>query len=173
MRRSRRGKEPEYELDPEIDRTYHLRNQARILIERNNYLVERLEAMVNKRQRNVADNINNNNNNNPTVDEDPPIDAQNNRQPPAAPAARQTCREYMDNDHVELQTTLPDVEAEHFELKPIMFSMINSAGQFGGSATEDAREHLKTFSGDLWIIQTTRNKPGSTENQVISSFIEG
>ncbi|GMI87118.1 hypothetical protein HRI_002381100 [Hibiscus trionum] len=62
MRRSGRGKEPEYELDPEIERTYHLRNQVRLLIKRNNYLEKRLEAMVNGRQGNVVDNFNNNNN---------------------------------------------------------------------------------------------------------------
>ncbi|GMI64269.1 hypothetical protein HRI_000096200 [Hibiscus trionum] len=85
MRRSRRGKEPEYELDPKIDRTYYLRNQARLLIERNNYLEERLEAMVNERQCNGADN------NNPRVDADPPIDVQNDRPAPAASTTRQTC----------------------------------------------------------------------------------
>ncbi|GMJ08940.1 hypothetical protein HRI_004563200 [Hibiscus trionum] len=84
------------------------------------------------------------NNNNPRNPEDPPLDDRNGR-PAAAEAAGQSCRDYMINDHMELETTLPDVEAENFDLKPVMFSMINSASQFSGAATEDAQEHLKTF----------------------------
>ncbi|KAK8609003.1 hypothetical protein V6N13_025310 [Hibiscus sabdariffa] len=36
-------------------------------------------------------------------------------------------------------------EAEHFELKPVMFNMLNTLGQFGGSPAENARQHLKSF----------------------------
>ncbi|GMI80324.1 hypothetical protein HRI_001701700 [Hibiscus trionum] len=96
--------------------------------------------MVNGRQNDGADDPNNNNQ---RVIADPPQDVRNERL--AAAAARQSCCDYMVNDHVELETTLPDVEAENFELKPVMFSMINSVVQFSGSATGDAREHLKTF----------------------------
>ncbi|GMJ02041.1 hypothetical protein HRI_003873300 [Hibiscus trionum] len=131
MCRSRQGKEPEYKLDPEIERSCNLRNRVRLLIARNDYLEEQLEVMHNGV-------------NNPRNPEDSLVDEENG-QPAAAVAARRSCREYMINDHGELETTLPDVEAENFELKPVMFSMINSAGQFSGAATEDAREHLKTF----------------------------
>ncbi|GMI69948.1 hypothetical protein HRI_000664100 [Hibiscus trionum] len=88
-----------------------------------------------------------NNQGNPRGPEDPIGDGGNGRpaDPPAAEVARRSCRDYMVNDHVELETTLPDVEADNFELKPVMFSMINSAGQFSGAAIEDAREHMKTF----------------------------
>ncbi|GMI87105.1 hypothetical protein HRI_002379800 [Hibiscus trionum] len=136
MRRSRWGKKPEYELDPEIERTCNLRNRVRLLIARNDYLEEQVEVMVNGRQNNGVDD-------NQGVIGDHPQDERNGR--PAAEAARRSCCEYMINDHVELETTLPDVEAENFKLKPVMFSMINSAGQFSGAATEDAREHLKMF----------------------------
>ena len=33
----------------------------------------------------------------------------------------------------------PNIEVAHFELKPVMFNMLNSIGQFGGSPDEDAR----------------------------------
>ncbi|KAL4324386.1 hypothetical protein GQ457_11G033220 [Hibiscus cannabinus] len=31
--------------------------------------------------------------------------------------------------------TMPDFEAEHFELKPVMFNMLNTLSQFGGTPT--------------------------------------
>ncbi|KAL4280479.1 hypothetical protein GQ457_03G013630 [Hibiscus cannabinus] len=40
---------------------------------------------------------------------------------------------------------MPEFEDEHFELKPVMFNMLNTLGQFGGSPTESARQHLKSF----------------------------
>ncbi|KAL4295792.1 hypothetical protein GQ457_12G014190 [Hibiscus cannabinus] len=43
------------------------------------------------------------------------------------------------------QVAMPEFEAEHFELKPVMFNMLNTLGQFGGSPTENARQHLKSF----------------------------
>ncbi|KAL4361636.1 hypothetical protein GQ457_04G022710 [Hibiscus cannabinus] len=39
----------------------------------------------------------------------------------------------------------PEIQATHFELKPIMFNMLNSIGQFGGSPHEDARQHILAF----------------------------
>ncbi|KAL4290887.1 hypothetical protein GQ457_14G012560 [Hibiscus cannabinus] len=39
----------------------------------------------------------------------------------------------------------PEIEAAQFELKPVMFNMLNSIGQFGGSPHEDARQHLRSF----------------------------
>ncbi|KAL4331786.1 hypothetical protein GQ457_07G008610 [Hibiscus cannabinus] len=41
--------------------------------------------------------------------------------------------------------TIPEFEAEHFELKPVMFNMLKSLGQFGGSPAENARQHLNSF----------------------------
>ncbi|KAL4383514.1 hypothetical protein GQ457_15G016420 [Hibiscus cannabinus] len=39
----------------------------------------------------------------------------------------------------------PEIQAAHFELKPVMFNMLNSIGQFGGSPQEDARQHIRAF----------------------------
>ncbi|KAK8534650.1 hypothetical protein V6N12_057294 [Hibiscus sabdariffa] len=67
---------------------------------------------------------------------------QNNQQPPA-----RTVRDYLAEDLEGLNpavTTL-EFEAEHFELKPVMFNMLNTLGQFGRSPVENARQHLKSF----------------------------
>ncbi|KAK9008896.1 hypothetical protein V6N11_080373 [Hibiscus sabdariffa] len=39
----------------------------------------------------------------------------------------------------------PEIQAAYFELKPVMFNMLNSIGQFGGSPHEDARQHIRAF----------------------------
>ena len=39
----------------------------------------------------------------------------------------------------------PEIQAAHFELKPVMFNMLNSIGQFGGMPHEDARQHIRSF----------------------------
>ncbi|KAK8972997.1 hypothetical protein V6N11_028586 [Hibiscus sabdariffa] len=39
----------------------------------------------------------------------------------------------------------PEVQAAHFELKHVMFNMLNLIGQFGGSLHEDARQHIRAF----------------------------
>ncbi|KAL5583489.1 hypothetical protein UlMin_015931 [Ulmus minor] len=39
----------------------------------------------------------------------------------------------------------PEIEALHFELKPVMFQMLQTAGQFGGLPTEDPHLHLWLF----------------------------
>ncbi|KAK8632605.1 hypothetical protein V6N13_072995 [Hibiscus sabdariffa] len=39
----------------------------------------------------------------------------------------------------------PEIQAAHFELKHVMFNMLNSIGQFGGSPHEDARQHIRAF----------------------------
>ncbi|KAK8658757.1 hypothetical protein V6N13_036951 [Hibiscus sabdariffa] len=71
----------------------------------------------------------------------PPI-PQDNQQPPV-----RTVRDYLAEDLEGLNpaVTMPEFEAEHFELKPVMFNMLNTIGQFGGSPTENARQHLKSF----------------------------
>ncbi|KAK8698069.1 hypothetical protein V6N13_114200 [Hibiscus sabdariffa] len=38
-----------------------------------------------------------------------------------------------------------EIQAAHFELKPVMFNMLNSIGKFGGSPHEDARPHICAF----------------------------
>ncbi|KAL4325276.1 hypothetical protein GQ457_11G023270 [Hibiscus cannabinus] len=94
----------------------------------------------------------NNNNGQPPADgQDLPVHAdgaiaapvqQMNQQLPA----RTVC-DYMAEDLEGLNpaVTMPDFEAEHFELKPVMFNMLNTLGQFGGTPNENARQHLKSF----------------------------
>ncbi|KAK8644467.1 hypothetical protein V6N13_123773 [Hibiscus sabdariffa] len=71
----------------------------------------------------------------------PPIQ-QINQQPPA-----RTVRDYLAEDLEGLNpaVTMPEFEAEHFELKPVMFNVLNTLGQFGGTPIENARQHLKSF----------------------------
>ncbi|KAK9018677.1 hypothetical protein V6N11_033724 [Hibiscus sabdariffa] len=71
----------------------------------------------------------------------PPI-PQNNQQ-----QLVRTVRDYLaeDLEGLNLAVTIPEFEAEHFELKPVMFNMLNTLGQFGGSLAENARQHLKSF----------------------------
>ncbi|KAK8625741.1 hypothetical protein V6N13_056902 [Hibiscus sabdariffa] len=71
----------------------------------------------------------------------PPIQ-QNNQQPPV-----RTVRDYLTEDLEGLNhaVTMPEFEAKHFELKPVMLNMLNTLGQFGGSPTENACQHLKSF----------------------------
>ncbi|KAE8712804.1 hypothetical protein F3Y22_tig00110223pilonHSYRG00028 [Hibiscus syriacus] len=38
-----------------------------------------------------------------------------------------------------------EIQAAHFELKPIMFNILNSIGQFGGMPNEYARQHIRNF----------------------------
>ena len=39
----------------------------------------------------------------------------------------------------------PDVQADNFELKPVMFQMLQTMGQFNGLPSEDPHLHLKIF----------------------------
>ncbi|KAL4384947.1 hypothetical protein GQ457_15G016930 [Hibiscus cannabinus] len=58
-----------------------------------------------------------------------------------------TVRDYLAEDLEGLNhvVTMPDFEAEHFELKPVMFNMLNTLGQFGGTPNENAKQHVKSF----------------------------
>ncbi|KAK8584085.1 hypothetical protein V6N12_068335 [Hibiscus sabdariffa] len=67
-----------------------------------------------------------------------PIDGQ--EQPRQNPPAQAE-----DLEGLNPAVTIPEFEAEHFELKPVMFNMLNTLGQFGGSPAENARQHLKSF----------------------------
>ncbi|KAL4363566.1 hypothetical protein GQ457_04G021350 [Hibiscus cannabinus] len=71
----------------------------------------------------------------------PPI-PQNNQQQPV-----RRVRDYLAEDLEGLNpaVTIPEFEAEHFELKPVMFNMLNTPYQFGGSPAKNARQHLKSF----------------------------
>ncbi|KAL4334530.1 hypothetical protein GQ457_07G011490 [Hibiscus cannabinus] len=39
----------------------------------------------------------------------------------------------------------PEIQATQFELKPVMFNMLNSIGKFDGLTNENARQHLISF----------------------------
>ncbi|KAL4310821.1 hypothetical protein GQ457_01G022140 [Hibiscus cannabinus] len=58
-----------------------------------------------------------------------------------------TVRDYLAEDLEGLNpaVTMSDFEAEHFELKPVVFNMLNTLGQFGGTPNENARQRLKSF----------------------------
>ncbi|KAK8708357.1 hypothetical protein V6N13_059399 [Hibiscus sabdariffa] len=93
------------------------------------------------------------------------VDGQNlppiNRQPPSALGAGQilppaqvnnqqparSVRDYLAEDLEGLNPAviIPEFEAEHFEVKPVMFNMLHTIGQFRGSPMENARQHLKSF----------------------------
>ncbi|KAL4388466.1 hypothetical protein GQ457_09G018340 [Hibiscus cannabinus] len=123
---------PMYKLDPEIKRTIkELRQRARALLAHRN------------------------NGQDPVDEQDPP------QKNPSAPAGRaivppipqnnqqqlvRTVRDYLakDLEGLNLTVTIP-YEVELFELKPMMFNMLNTLGQFGRSPTENARQHLKSF----------------------------
>ncbi|KAK8670685.1 hypothetical protein V6N13_037303 [Hibiscus sabdariffa] len=125
-----------YALDPEIERTQRrLRKEIKVL-------------------------MGDHNGQNPVEGQNPPAPAI--RQEPPAPAGRllippaqqnnqqqpaRTVRDYLaeDRDGLNPAVTMPEFEAEHFKLKPVMLNMLNTLGQFGGSPTEKARQHLKSF----------------------------
>ncbi|KAK8676420.1 hypothetical protein V6N13_141994 [Hibiscus sabdariffa] len=121
-----------FQLDPEIERTgRELRLRAQAIMQGGN-------------GRNLVDGEEQGH-----LGQNPPTPAghaiappQNNQQPPA-----RTVRDYLAEDLEGLNpaVTTPDFEAEHFELKPVMFNMLNTLGQFGGSLAENARQHLKSF----------------------------
>ncbi|PON39152.1 hypothetical protein PanWU01x14_307220, partial [Parasponia andersonii] len=39
----------------------------------------------------------------------------------------------------------PEIQAPQFELKPVMFQMLQTVGQFSGVPTEDPHLHLRLF----------------------------
>ncbi|KAK8560184.1 hypothetical protein V6N13_061225 [Hibiscus sabdariffa] len=90
-------------------------------------------------------------NQNPLEGQDPPALVGNIINPPAPQNDQQlpirTVRDYLaeDLDGLNLAVTMPEFEAEHFELKPVMFNMLNTLGQFGRSPAKNARQHLKSF----------------------------
>ncbi|KAK8619589.1 hypothetical protein V6N13_135871 [Hibiscus sabdariffa] len=101
----------------------------------------------------------NNNDQNP-VDGQNPSTAINRQQPPAQGAGQimppaqvnnqqpaRSVRDYLAEDLEGLNpaVVILEFEAEHFEVKPVMFNMLHTIGQFGGSPVENARQHLKSF----------------------------
>ncbi|KAK8636631.1 hypothetical protein V6N13_124373 [Hibiscus sabdariffa] len=118
-----------YELDPEIERTRReLRQRTRVIMQGNKGQ-NPIDGQEQPRQ-------------NPPGQAGRAIVPPDNRQQPV-----RTVRDYLVEDLEGLNpaVTIPEFEAEHFELKPVMFNMLNTLGQFGGSPAENARQHLKSF----------------------------
>lgn len=61
----------------------------------------------------------------------------------------------------------PNMTAEHFEIKPLMFTMIQAAGQFGGLPSEDPHSHLKSF---IEVVDSFRFQDVSNEALRLTLF---
>ncbi|KAL4302615.1 hypothetical protein GQ457_10G009080 [Hibiscus cannabinus] len=120
---------PRFDLDPEIERT---------------------QKKLKRRIRNLMD-VNRNNGQPPADGQNLPAQADGAIAPPAQQMNQQlparTIRDYLAEDLEGLNpaVTMLDFEAEHFELKPVMFNMLNTLGQFRGTPNENARQHVKSF----------------------------
>ena len=53
----------------------------------------------------------------------------------------------------------PEIQAPQFELKPVMFQMLQTVGQFSGMPTEDPHLHLRLFME----VSDSFKLPGVTE----------
>ncbi|KAL4362316.1 hypothetical protein GQ457_04G023090 [Hibiscus cannabinus] len=120
---------PRFDLDPKIERT---------------------QKQLKKRIRDLMD-VNRNNGQQPADGQELPAREDGAIAPPAQQMNQQlparTVRDYLAEDLEGLNpaVTMTDFEAEHFELKPVMFNMLNTLGQFGGTPNENARQHVKSF----------------------------
>ncbi|KAL4298081.1 hypothetical protein GQ457_12G000120 [Hibiscus cannabinus] len=112
--------------------------------------IERTQKQLKRRIRGLM-NGNRNNGQQPADGQELPARADGVIAPPAPQMDQQlsarTVRDYLAEDLEGLNpaVTMPDFEAEHFELKPVMFNMLNTLGQFGGTPNENARQHVKSF----------------------------
>ncbi|KAL4384696.1 hypothetical protein GQ457_15G020860 [Hibiscus cannabinus] len=78
----------------------------------------------------------------------PPI-PQNNQQPPV-----RTVRDYLVEDLEGLNhtVTIPEFEAEHFQLIPVMFNMLNTLDQFLLLGNSTTRSQLWSSLVLLWLL---------------------
>ncbi|KAL4319232.1 hypothetical protein GQ457_18G009520 [Hibiscus cannabinus] len=148
---------PRFDLNPEIERT---------------------QKKLKRRIRDLMD-VNRNNGQPPADGQNLPAQADGAIVPPAQQVNQQlparTVRDYLAEDLEGLNpaVTMPDFEAEHFELKPVMFNMFNTLSQFGGTPNENARQHLKSFLEICKFIQNSWSLQGCLEAEIISLFTEG
>ncbi|KAK8690564.1 hypothetical protein V6N13_074096 [Hibiscus sabdariffa] len=82
--------------------------------------------------------------------ENQPVDDEHNQNALAVPAANARPRAIRDHltsifDDINPMIVAPEIQVAYFELKPVMFNMLNSIGKFGGSHHEDARKHIHAF----------------------------
>ncbi|XP_052481182.1 uncharacterized protein LOC128035477 [Gossypium raimondii] len=117
---TRRNPEFIADFDPEIERTIRrLREQMNMALPRNYEVI-------------------------------PPIRNQNTNDPPLPQDAQiqnRTIRDFVVPVLDDLQSGVvrPAIQVGNFELKPVMFQMLNLNGQYAGLPHEDAREDLKSF----------------------------
>ncbi|KAL4271930.1 hypothetical protein GQ457_13G014140 [Hibiscus cannabinus] len=119
--------------------------------------------------------VNRNNDQQPADGHELPARADGAIAPPAQQMNQQlparTVRDYLAEDLEGLNpaVTMPDFEAEHFELKLVMFNMLNTLGQFGGTPNENARQHVKD-KANTWLNNL---QPGSLQSwtQLCRCFI--
>ncbi|KAL4281391.1 hypothetical protein GQ457_03G018090 [Hibiscus cannabinus] len=79
-----------------------------------------------------------------------PIDDEQNQNAPAIPATNARSMAIRDHltpilDDLNPGIVAPEIQAAHVELKLVMFNMLNSIGQFGGSPHKDARQYIRSF----------------------------
>ncbi|KAK8975566.1 hypothetical protein V6N11_055714 [Hibiscus sabdariffa] len=112
--------------------------------------IERTQKQLKRRIRDLME-VNRNNGQPPVDGQNLPAQADGVILPPAQQMHQQlparTVRDYLAEDLEGLNpaVTMPEFEAEHFELKPVMFNMLNTLGQFAGTPNENARQHVKSF----------------------------
>ncbi|KAL4352261.1 hypothetical protein GQ457_06G011060 [Hibiscus cannabinus] len=79
-----------------------------------------------------------------------PVDDEQNQNAPTILAANARVRAIRDHltpilDYLNPGIIAPKIQAAYFELKPVMFNMLNSIGKFGGSPYEYARKHIRAL----------------------------
>ena len=121
---------PEYQLDPEIERTFRrLRRENQGFAE-----LGRMAALL-------GGNNNEEEDKNRFVLVSPPdiIGIANERD--------QTIQDYAIFDPETMNTSIvrPEITSNNFEFKPMMFQMLQTVGQFSGSPQEDPDLHFKQF----------------------------
>ncbi|XP_040944238.1 uncharacterized protein [Gossypium hirsutum] len=60
-------------------------------------------------------------------------------------------------DNLQREVVRPTIQAGNFELKPVMFQMLNSNRQYVGLPHEDVKEHLKSFLLICSLPSDTKN----------------
>ncbi|KAK8506989.1 hypothetical protein V6N12_041666 [Hibiscus sabdariffa] len=88
--------------------------------------------------------------------ENEPVGGEQNQEAAANPGVAARPRAIRDHlapmlDDLSPGIVAPEIQAAHFELKSVMFNMLNSIGQFRGSPREDARQHIRAFLARDWL----------------------
>ncbi|KAL4269636.1 hypothetical protein GQ457_HM001290 [Hibiscus cannabinus] len=86
-----------------------------------------------------------------------------------------TVRDYLTDglEGLNPAVTMPDFEAEHFKLKPVMFNMLNTLGQIWRHTKRECKTAPQVFLGNLQFIQDSWSLQQCLEAEIISLFTEG